>query len=201
MKLRLPFSLLSAVLAAYVMASPCAFAVEVPEGYTSNYLADPDELYDYWTSSSNLAFLLDGSVSFSSSTATWWKYDFLKYGGSILFTIEEDGDPYSLTFKDASYSAFDVNTLRIEDIGKVSFSGIKTTTSGSSYYGAIDATTIRFMRNREVSISNNHQTSNNGDSYYRPKGGAISFSRASSQPRDRTWVSRIAGRFLLSEPP
>lgn len=170
MKLRLPFPFLSAVLAAYVMASPCAFAVEVPEGYTSNYLADPDELYDYRTSSSNLAFLLDGSVSFSSSTATWWQSEVLKSSGSILFTIEEDGDPYSLTFKDASYQAFDVNTLRIEDIGKVSFSGIKTTMSGFNN-PVIKATTIRFMRNREVSISNNHQTSNNGGYYL--NGGAI----------------------------
>ena len=30
---------------------------------------------------------------------------------------------------------------------------------------------------------------------------AIPFSRGSSQPRDRIWVSHIAGRFLLSEPP
>ena len=30
---------------------------------------------------------------------------------------------------------------------------------------------------------------------------AISFSRGSSQPRDWTQVSRVAGRFLLSEPP
>ena len=30
---------------------------------------------------------------------------------------------------------------------------------------------------------------------------AISFSRGSSRPRDRTWVSCIAGRFFVSEPP
>ena len=30
---------------------------------------------------------------------------------------------------------------------------------------------------------------------------AIPFSRGSSQPGDRTWVSCIAGRFLPSEPP
>ena len=30
---------------------------------------------------------------------------------------------------------------------------------------------------------------------------AISSSRGSSQPRDQTWVSCIAGRFFLSEPP
>ena len=33
------------------------------------------------------------------------------------------------------------------------------------------------------------------------KGVAIPFSRQSSQPRNRTWVSCIAGVFLLSEPP
>ena len=30
---------------------------------------------------------------------------------------------------------------------------------------------------------------------------AISFSRRSSRPRDRTWVSRMASRFLASKPP
>ena len=30
---------------------------------------------------------------------------------------------------------------------------------------------------------------------------AISFSRGSSRPRDQTWVSRIVGRHLPSEPP
>ena len=30
---------------------------------------------------------------------------------------------------------------------------------------------------------------------------AITFSRGSSQPRDRTWVSCIVGRFFTSEPP
>ena len=30
---------------------------------------------------------------------------------------------------------------------------------------------------------------------------AIPFSRSSSRPRDQTQVSRITGRFLLSEPP
>ena len=30
---------------------------------------------------------------------------------------------------------------------------------------------------------------------------AISFSRGSSQPRDRTWVSCTAGRFFTTEPP
>ena len=30
---------------------------------------------------------------------------------------------------------------------------------------------------------------------------AISFSRGSSQPRDQTWISCIAGRFFTAEPP
>ena len=31
--------------------------------------------------------------------------------------------------------------------------------------------------------------------------GAIPFSRGSTQPRDRTWVSCTAGRFFTAEPP
>ena len=30
---------------------------------------------------------------------------------------------------------------------------------------------------------------------------AVPFSRASSQPTGRTWVSHLAGRFFMSEPP
>ena len=170
MKPHLPLSLLSALLACTLLGTPAALAVEIPDDYTAEYLCDPSELYDYRTVSTNKAFLLDGSVPFSPSTATWWQSGDLKSNGSILFTIEEDGDPYSLSFKDASYQAFDVTTLRIEDIGKVSFTGINTTT-GSSSCGAIEASFISLLRNREVNISNNRQKCSNVD--YRPKGGAI----------------------------
>ena len=174
MKLRLPLSLFAALTALFVSLPASVHAVEVPEGYTSYYLNVADELRNYKTSSENLAFLLDGSVAVSSSTATWWQSEVLKSSGSILFTIEEDGDPYSLTFKDASYQAFDVSTLRIEDIGKVTFSGIKTTpgTSGYGSYGAIECPTISLLRNRGVSINNNNSQSGN-DSSYDTRGGAI----------------------------
>ena len=170
MKLHLPLSLLASLLACTLLGAPAAQAVEIPSGYTTEYLADPSELYDYRSTSYSQAFILDSSVSFSPSTATWWKSGDLRRSGSILFTIEEDGDPYSLSFKDASYQAFDVTNLRIEDIGKVSFTGINTTT-GSSSYGAIEASSISLLRNREVNISNNRQSSSNGDYY--PMGGAI----------------------------
>ena len=170
MKLHLPLSLLASLLACTLLGAPAAQAVEIPSGYTAEYLADPSELYDYRSTSYSQAFILDSSVSFSPSTATWWKNGDLRNSGSILFTIEEDGDPYSLSFKDASYQAFEVATLRIEDIGKVSFAGINTTT-GSSSYSAIEASSISLLRNREVNISNNSQKSSNGD--YHPKGGAI----------------------------
>ena len=170
MKLHLPLSLLATLLACTLLGAPAAQAVEIPSGYTAEYLADPSELYDYRSTSYSQAFILDSSVSFSPSTATWWQSGDLRRSGSILFTIEEDGDPYSLSFKDASYQAFDVSTLRIEDIGKVSFTGINTTT-GSSGYGAIEASSISLLRNREVNISNNRQSSSNGD--YDPMGGAI----------------------------
>ena len=197
MKLRLPFSLLSAVLAVFFVAASGAHAVEVPEGFSSNYLSVAGELSNYKTSSENLAFLLDGSVTFSSSTATWWQGEVLKSSGSILFTIEEDGDPYSLTFKDASYQAFHVSTLRIEDIGKVTFSGIQTTTGSSSYsysysYGAIEGSSISLLRNREVSISNNSQSNNS--SSYDPRGGAI-YTSSSLKINENTRGVAISGNY------
>ncbi|MBQ5664782.1 MAG: autotransporter-associated beta strand repeat-containing protein [Akkermansia sp.] len=170
MKLHLPLSLLTTLLASTLLGAPAAQAVEIPSGYTVENLADPSELYDYRSSSYSQAFILDSSVSFSPSTATWWKNGDLKSNGEILFTIEEDGDPYSLSFKDASYQAFDVTNLRIEDIGKVSFTGINTTT-GSSSYGAIEAFSISLLRNREVNIISNRQS--RSDNSYNPMGGAI----------------------------
>lgn len=194
MKLRLPLSLLSAVLAVFTIAASGAHAVEVPEGYSSNYLRVAGELSNYKTSSENLAFLLDGSVTFSSSTATWWQSEVLKSSGSILFTIEEDGDPYSLSFKDASYQAFHVSTLRIEDIGKVTFSGIQTTTGSSSYsYGAIEGSSISLLRNREVSISNNNIQSSNSSSYD-SRGGAI-YTSSSLKINENTRGVAISGNY------
>ena len=187
MKLHLPLSLLATLLACTLLGAPAAQAVEIPSGYTAEYLADPSELYDYRSSSYSQAFILDSSVSFSPSTATWWKNGDLRSSGSILFTIEEDGDPYSLSFKDASYQAFDVTNLRIEDIGKVSFTGINTTT-GSSGYGAIEASSISLLRNREVNISNNRQSD---DSYY-PKGGAI-YTTSSLEINENTRGVTISG--------
>ncbi len=149
MKLRLPFSLLSAVLAVFTIAASGAHAVEVPEDYTSNYLADPDELYDFRSGNQKVAFLLDGSVVVSPSSATWWQSGALMSGDSVLFTIEEDGDPYSLTFKDASYQAFNLSgSLRIEDIGRVSFADIISS-------GAIRSRIVQMLRNKSVTFEGN----------------------------------------------
>ncbi len=168
MKPHLPCSLLSALLAVFALAAPVAHAVEIPEGYTSYYLSEPDELSSYKTSTGELAFLLDASVSFSSSTATWWiSSSPLKSGGSILFTVEEDGDPYSLTFKDGARQAFDVSSLRVEDIGRLTFSNV----SHSSYAegGAIYASEVVLRGNRSVSFEQNRVS--NGSS--RILGGTI----------------------------
>ena len=170
MKLRLPISLLSALLAVFVLAKPVAGAVEVPTGYgTPIYLDDADQLSSYSTSTSKTAFLLDASVTFSSSTATWWTYSKpLKSSGSILFTIEEDGDPYSLTFKDAARQAFDLTSLRVEDIGSLKFSNIKH--SYDEYGGAIYATEVLLRGNQVVTFEQNRVDDPSDESSY---GGAI----------------------------
>ncbi|MBR5196357.1 MAG: autotransporter-associated beta strand repeat-containing protein [Akkermansia sp.] len=162
MKLRLPLSLFAALTALFVSVSASVYAGEVPEGYTSYYLADPDELYDFRSNSQKVAFLLDGSVTFSSSTATWWNSsNLLKKSGSILFTIEEDGDPYSLTFKDAQSNAFKVTSLCVEDIGRLTFSNVvdaadDDSSSSRAYQGgSVNAATVRLLRNKGVSFTNN----------------------------------------------
>ena len=185
MKLHLPLSLLSAVLLVAAGLSSRAQAVEVPSNYTSHYLAAPDDLYDYRTTSGDHAFLLDGSITFTPSSATWWtSSQELKENGSILFTIEEDSDPYSLTFEGVANKAFyNVSTLAIEDIGRVTFEGLKesdydsssaSTTSSSHYYyygGAINATTLRLKGNSRVTFTGNIVNGTGG--YPCVYGGAI----------------------------
>lgn len=152
--------MLSAVLAVFTIAASGAHAVEVPEGYTSNYLADPEELYDFLSDSSNVAFLLDGGVVFTSESASWWTGTTpLKQNGSVLFTIEEDGDPNNLTFADgSSYPAFYcLSTLSFQDIGVVTFQNI------TPYYGAIyNTTTVEFLNNRGVNFSGIQSRHNGG---------------------------------------
>ncbi len=181
MKPHLPISLLTAVLASFI-AFPSQ-AVEVPSDYTPHYLADPDDLSDYRSTSGNLAFLLDGSITFTPSSATWWtSSQVLKGSGSTLFTIEEDGDPYSLTFKGGANKAFYLFALAIEDIGRVTFEGLKESNvdSSSAYYyyyygGAIHATTLRLKGNSRVTFTGNEVISNAGSSNrnYYVYGGAI----------------------------
>ena len=199
MKLHLPLSLLSAVLLVAAGLSSRAQAVEVPSNYTPPYLADPNDLYGYRTTSGNHAFLLDGSITFTPSSATWWtSSQELKENGSILFTIEEDSAPYSLTFEGGANKAFyNVSTLAIEDIGRVTFEGLKesnydkysssyssyssySSSSSSSYYyyyygGAIHAATLRLKGNSRVTFTGNeviaNVSSNNRRNY--AYGGAI----------------------------
>ncbi len=163
MKLRLPLSLFAALTALFVSLPASVHAVEVPEGYIPYYLADPDELYDFRSDGSNVAFLLDGGVVFTSESASWWTGTTpLKQKGSVLFTIEEDGDPNNLTFADgSSYSAFSsLSTLSFQDIGVVTFQNI------TPYYGAINyTTTVEFLNNRGVNFSGN-QASGHGGAVY-----------------------------------
>ena len=157
MKPHLPCSLLSALLAVFALAAPIAYAVEIPEGYTSYYLSEPDELSSYKTSTEKLAFLLDGSLTITPDSAPWWTNTTpLKKNGSILFTIEEDGDPFSMTFKDgSSYPAFiNVSYLGFQDIGYVTFQNIRAS------YGSMDnATTVEFFNNRGIDFKSNASSS------------------------------------------
>ena len=162
MKLRLPFSLLSAVLAVFTIAASGAHAVEVPEDYTSNYLADPDELYDFRSGNEKVAFLLDGSVVVSPSSATWWQSGALMSEDSVLFTIEEDGDPFSMTFKDgSSYPAFyRVANLGFHDIGVITFQNI-----GDSCGAIYNVANAEFINNRSLKFTEN-STSDDGGAIY-----------------------------------
>ena len=198
MKLHLPLSLLSAVLLVAAGLTSRAQAVEVPSNYTPHYLADPNDLYDYRSTSDSHAFLLDGSTTFTPSSAPWWTYSQeLKENGSILFTIEEDSDPYSLTFKGGASKAFyNVSTLAIEDIGRVTFEGLKESThdshsSSSSYYyyygGAINATTLRLKSNSRVTFTGNEVIASSrydcpyayGGAIYGANGATITISETS----------------------
>lgn len=163
MKLHLPSSLLSALLAVFTFAEPAAHAVEVPEGYISYYLAEPDELSEFRASSESLAFLLDGSLTITPDSTPWWTSTTpLKKNGSILFTIEEDGDPFSMTFKKGnSYPAFDsVSYLGFQDIGYVTFQNIE-----GSFGAVYSATTVEFINNRGVDFSSNASSSSGAAVY------------------------------------
>ena len=163
MKLRLPLSLFAALTALFVLLPASVHAVEVPEDYTSYYLADPEELYDFRSDSSNVAFLLDGGVVFTSESASWWTGNTpLKQNGSVLFTIEEDGDPFSMTFKDgSSYPAFyKVANLGFHDIGVITFQNI-----GDSCGAIYNVANAEFINNRSLKFTEN-STSDNGGAIY-----------------------------------
>lgn len=173
MKLRLPFSLLSAVLAVFTIAASGAHAVVVPEGYDSYYLTDPDVLYDFRGGNQNVAFLLDGGVTFSSESASWWVGTSpLKSGGSVLFTIEEDSDPWAISFKAcAGYPAFyNVSTLSFREVGNVSFQNIGT--EGNSYGAIYNVSTVDISNSRVVEFSGNRSADSSGKSSG-ASGGAI----------------------------
>lgn len=173
MKLRLPFSLLSAVLAVFTVAASGAHAVVVPEGYDSYYLTDPDVLYDFRGGNQNVAFLLDGGVTFSSESASWWVGTSpLKSGGSVLFTIEEDSDPWAISFKAcAGYPAFyNVSTLSFREVGNVSFQNIGT--EGNSYGAIYNVSTVDISNSRVVEFSGNRSADSSGKSSG-ASGGAI----------------------------
>ena len=201
MKLRLPLSLFAALTALFVSHPASVHAVEVPEDYTSYELDDPYGLYDYRTSSEKLAFQMIASYTYKPSTTTWWQSGALKQNGSVLFTLAEDEDPRGLTFDGGSYWAFNVNSFRVEDIGRLTFSGIQSsaydnknpsgsTNSNNDYSkgGAVAAKEVHLLRNTSVTFADNSAVRNtstastNSSSPYTnlTYGGAIYAGSASS---------------------
>ena len=197
MKLHLPITLLSAVLAAFI-ALP-AQAVEAPEGYTAIYLNTPGELENY-TSHYNMAFILESSLEFSPSSAAYWTASTpLISRGNVFFGSNDSNSPVALSFKDGEDSVFspDVGDLTFEALSNLTFSSIERSAiksfsgltirhndvvtfsdnsgtlpgGGESYGGAIcSSSKLTISDNGNVSFSRNSSTSSYGDHDF---GGAI----------------------------
>ena len=174
MKLHLPYSLFSALLAAFAMYVPSASAVEVPGGYITTNLETPANLADYAAASGEYAFLLGDAISFSPTSAMWWSEAVLKQNGAVLFTVEEGSNAFSLDFYGASNKAFYLDSLRVEDVGDVKFSNVSHQNSGASLGGAVEATAVQLLRNESVSFENNRAGSDTAQPDFASSyGGAI----------------------------
>ena len=126
MKLHLPITLLTAVLAACI-ALP-AQAVEAPEGYTTTYLNRPGTLerYSELTEDDYIAFILGGSLEFTPTSADYWSSSTpLVSGGNVFFGTDDVDSPVALSFTDGSGSAFSgQSTLTFDTLSNLTFSTI-----------------------------------------------------------------------------
>lgn len=137
MKLHLPLSLLSALVAVFAVQSACAY--DIPDQYANAGIDiyAPQDLDDYrslsWSESYMFQFY--NSASFNSQTNRNWDYYSLVSGGYCLFTTAEGTTPVSLSFDGTDRYASDylqkrvfstrelifanLNKLQIENAGQV----------------------------------------------------------------------------------
>ena len=138
MKLHLPLSLLSALVAVFAVQSACAY--DIPDQYANAGIDiyAPQDMDDYsslnWSESYMFQFY--NSATFNSQTNWhWYDYSSLVIGGNCLFTTAEGATPVSLSFDgtDRYASNFlqnqafstrelifaNLNKLQIENAGQV----------------------------------------------------------------------------------
>ncbi len=140
MKLHLPLTLLTAVLAAFI-ALP-AQAVEVPDGYTEETLNRVGTLNSYSTLSTEdyIAFILSRSLEFSPTSNDYWTSSTpLVQGGNVFFGSRTS--PVALSFKDGSNSVFsNQGSLSFDTLSNLTFSTIngKSISGGSLIINNVD---------------------------------------------------------------
>ncbi len=171
MKLHLPLSLLSFVLAPFCVLS--ASAQEKTEGYILTLTQDVSD-YQSNTSSDYHTFLVSAPLDFSPTTADWWNNNApLISGGNI--TITSESTPQSLSFREGASQAFaDVESLTFDSLSKLTFSDFSHTSSGGTItIKANGSLTISRVTDNDSDttdiIFQNNKVEPNGSSY----GGAI----------------------------
>ncbi|MBR3927067.1 MAG: hypothetical protein IKJ58_09915 [Akkermansia sp.] len=127
MKLHLPITLLTAVLATFI-ALP-AHAVEAPKGYTTTYLNSPGTLENYssLTAEDYMAFILQSSHEITPTGADYWTSSTpLVSGGNVFFGSENSYSPVALSFKGGNGPAFyNQSSLTFDTLSKLAFSTIE----------------------------------------------------------------------------
>ncbi len=200
MKLHLPLTLLTAVLAAFI-ALP-AQAVEAPVGYDSIYLPRNASLEDYATLSADehLAFLLRNSAVITPDNNPHWggydsstspSYTTLINGGNLFFGSNNSSSPVALSFKDVDRNAlafYHQKALTFDTLSNLTFSNIDGSAIALAYDGsdtrsALTITNINDSQDGTVDVlfenmrayaiyadSGNVNLSNNGDVSFRENG-------------------------------
>ncbi len=127
MKLHLPLTLLTAVLATFI-ALP-AQAVEAPEGYTTTYLNSPSTLENYssLTAEDYMAFILQSSQEITPTGADYWTSSTqLVSGGNVFFGSYNSDSPVALSFQNGKSAAFyALNELAFDTLSNLTFSAIE----------------------------------------------------------------------------